>query len=76
MDTVLASLKANGAIDTRIENGKMIVEVGPHAVPTANTPTSDMQKVKEAIEAVDRLGESRVLLYCLEECDAEYDLVQ
>lgn len=75
MDAVLSNMKANGAIDTRTETGRMVVSAGRQAVTVANAPAADVAKAKEAIQAVQRLGESRTAAEYAGVFDVEYALV-
>jgi hypothetical protein len=75
MDTVLSNMKANDAIDTRTDTGRMVVSVGAQPVSVANAPAGDVAKAKEAIQAVQKLGESRTTAEFAEVFDVEYELV-
>ncbi len=75
MDSVLASMKANGAIDARVDTGRMIISVGGRPVSVANAPTADVTKAKDAMQAVQKLGESRTTAEYTEVLDVEYALV-
>ena len=75
MDAVLSNMKANGAIDMQTDTGRMVVSVGRQAVTVANAPAADVAKAKEAIQAVQRLGESRTAAEYAEVFDVEYALV-
>jgi len=75
MDAVLSNLKANGAIDTRTETGRMVVSIGQQPISIVNAPAADVAKAKEAIQAVQKLGESRTAAEYAEVFDVEYALV-
>lgn len=75
MDAVLSNMKAKGAIDTRTDGGQMIISVGRQAVTVASAPAEDVAKAKEAIQAVQRLGESRTAAEYAGVFDVEYALV-
>ncbi len=75
MNSVLTSMKANGAIDTKTDKGRMFVSVGGHPASVANAPAADIAKAKEAIQAVQKLGESRTTAEYTEVLDIEYELV-
>lgn len=75
MDSVLSNLKANGAIDTRTDTGRMVVSIGRQPLSVANTPAEDVAKAREAIQAVQKLGESRIAAEYAEVIDVEYALV-
>lgn len=75
VDAVLSNMKAKGAIDTRTDTGRMVVSVGRQAVTVANAPAADVAKAKEAIQAVQKLGESRTAAEYAGVLDVEYALV-
>jgi len=75
MDAVLSNMKANGAIDTRTDTGRMIVTIGRQPVSIANAPAADVAKTKEAIQAVQKLGESRTAAEYAGVLDVQYTLV-
>lgn len=75
MDDVLSNMNANGVIDTRTDAGRMVVSVASDDLTAVNAPASDVAKAKEAIQAVQKLGESRTAAEYAVEIDVEYSLV-
>ena len=57
MDAFLSNLQANGVVRTSVDRGRMVVESGERPLPTAGAPTGDLTRSREAIQAVNKLGE-------------------
>jgi len=76
MDGFLANLKASGVIGTHIRGDMMVVESGSNVPSLDAAPSGDVARATEAVQAVDKLGESRTLLNVLAGViDGEYALV-
>ena len=75
MDSVLSNLKAIGAIDTRTDTGRLVISIGHQPIPAAGAPVADLARAKEAILAVQKLGESRTAAEYAEVLNVDYALV-
>ena len=75
MDAVLWNMKANDAISTTTDKGRMVIRIGQQPVSVNNAPSADVTKAKEAIQAVQKLGESRTAAEYAGVIDVEYTLV-
>ena len=75
LDGLLSEMEVGGFIAVETNQDKQVIQLGPQAPATDSAPAADVQRAKETLQALDKLGEDRVLVELQEIVHETYDLV-